>query len=187
VVICKLRPKAHILTHIRCHMNRARFVFETGVDVVVGTSSVLHKFSRGNDTAYVAKAAIEVANFNKSCRCKLRTLSATRTRATCTSSAGATHIDDASVLGRDERVGIVPLCGLVACLYAEYVTSKCYLPTLHTVESLIAEAFEVNVLFSNLITYVLRRLITQPSLTVCLSLVATSCSRTRLASTPSRS
>jgi homocitrate synthase len=78
--------------------------------------------------------------------------------------AGATHIDT-SVLGIGERVGITPLGGLVACLYAanpEYVMSKYNLPMLREVENLIAEAVEVNVPFSNPITYVPRRLVTRP-------------------------
>lgn len=71
--------------------------------------------------------------------------------------AGATHIDT-SVLGIGERVGITPLGGLVACLYAanpEYVKSKYNLPMLREIENLVAEAVEVNVPFMNPITYVL--------------------------------
>lgn len=70
--------------------------------------------------------------------------------------AGATHIDT-SVLGIGERVGITPLGGLVACLYAanpEYVKSKYNLPMLREIENLVAEAVEVNVPFMNPITYV---------------------------------
>jgi homocitrate synthase len=70
--------------------------------------------------------------------------------------AGATHIDT-SVLGIGERVGITPLGGLVACLYAanpEYVMGKYNLGMLREVENLVAEAVEVNVPFSNPITYV---------------------------------
>lgn len=74
----------------------------------------------------------------------------------CALEAGATHIDT-SVLGIGERVGITPLGGLVACLYAadpEYVKSKYNLPMLREIENLIAEAVEVNVPFMNPITYV---------------------------------
>ena len=70
--------------------------------------------------------------------------------------AGATHIDT-SVLGIGERVGITPLGGLVACLYAadpEYVKAKYNLPMLREIENLVAEAVEVNVPFMNPITYV---------------------------------
>ncbi|KAG8976145.1 mitochondrial Homoaconitase, partial [Tulasnella sp. 427] len=52
--------------------------------------------------------------------------------------AGVTHIDT-SVLGIGERVGITPLGGLVACLYAanpEYVKSKYNLPMLREIENL---------------------------------------------------
>ncbi|KAG9029667.1 mitochondrial Homoaconitase [Serendipita sp. 407] len=70
--------------------------------------------------------------------------------------AGATHIDT-SVLGIGERVGITPLGGLVACLYAanpEYVKAKYNLPMLREIENLVAEAVEVSVPFMNPITYV---------------------------------
>ena len=89
--------------------------------------------------------------------------------------AGATHIDTckscpaplgmltnelnfshAAVLGIGERVGITPLGGLVACLYAanpDYVKSKYNLAMLREIENLVAEAVEVNVPFSNPITY----------------------------------
>ncbi|KAI0363736.1 homocitrate synthase [Pilatotrama ljubarskyi] len=72
----------------------------------------------------------------------------------CALEAGATHIDT-SVLGIGERVGITPLGGLVACLYAanpEYVKSKYNLPMLREIENLVAEAVEVNVPFMNPIT-----------------------------------
>ncbi len=71
--------------------------------------------------------------------------------------AGATHIDT-SVLGIGERVGITPLGGLIACLYAadpEYVKAKYNLPMLREIENLVAEAVEVNVPFMNPITCVL--------------------------------
>jgi len=63
----------------------------------------------------------------------------------------------AAVLGIGERVGITPLGGLVACLYAanpDYVKSKYKLAMLREIENLVAEAVEVNVPFSNPITYV---------------------------------
>jgi homocitrate synthase len=62
-----------------------------------------------------------------------------------------------AVLGIGERVGITPLGGLVACLYAanpEYVKSKYNLAMLREIENLVAEAVEVNVPFSNPITCV---------------------------------
>ena len=63
----------------------------------------------------------------------------------------------AAVLGIGERVGITPLGGLIACLYAanpEYVKSKYNLPMLREIENLVAEAVEVNVPFMNPITCV---------------------------------
>ena len=89
----------------------------------------------------------------------------------CALEAGATHIDTCmfldlltgvlarclflAVLGIGERVGITPLGGLVACLYAanpEYVKAKYNLTMLREVENLVAEAVEVNVPFMNPIT-----------------------------------
>jgi hypothetical protein len=63
-----------------------------------------------------------------------------------------------AVLGIGERVGITPLGGLVACLYAanpDYVKSKYNLPMLREIENLVAEAVEVSVPFMNPITSVL--------------------------------
>ncbi|KAI9770735.1 MAG: Saccharopine dehydrogenase [Geoglossum simile] len=67
--ICKLKLKAKILTHIRCHMDDARIAVETGVDgvdVVIGTSSYLREHSHGKDMTYITNTAIEVINFVKS-------------------------------------------------------------------------------------------------------------------------
>jgi homocitrate synthase len=64
-------------------------------------------------------------------------------------------VDSAAVLGIGERVGITPLGGLIACLYAanpDYVKSKYNLPMLREIENLVAEAVEVNVPFMNPIT-----------------------------------
>jgi hypothetical protein len=61
-----------------------------------------------------------------------------------------------AVLGIGERVGITPLGGLVACLYAanpEYVKAKYNLGMLREIENLVAEAVEVNIPFMNPITY----------------------------------
>jgi homocitrate synthase len=89
----------------------------------------------------------------------------------CALEAGATHIDTCTslivfispfihcivlaVLGIGERVGITPLGGLVACLYAadrDYVMGKYNLGMLREIENLVAEAVEVNVPFMNPIT-----------------------------------
>lgn len=67
--ICKLGLRAKILTHIRCHMDDARVAVETGVDgvdVVIGTSQFLRKFSHGKDMNYIAKSAVEVIEYVKS-------------------------------------------------------------------------------------------------------------------------
>ena len=96
--------------------------------------------------------------------------------------AGATHIDTCTsldccqfrdtandrvaVLGIGERVGITPLGGLVACLYAanpEYVKSKYNLPMLREIENLVAEAVEVNIPFMNPITSAAPALVSTPN------------------------
>jgi len=67
--ICKLGLKAKILSHIRCHMTDASVGVETGVDglnVVIGTSSYLRKFSHGKDMDAIYKVAGEVVTFIKS-------------------------------------------------------------------------------------------------------------------------
>ncbi|KAJ1986159.1 homocitrate synthase lys21 [Dimargaris cristalligena] len=69
IAIANLGLKAKILTHTRCHMDDARIAVETGVDgldVVIGTSSLLREFSHGKDMDYIAKQATEVINFIKS-------------------------------------------------------------------------------------------------------------------------
>ena len=96
-----------------------------------------------------------------------------------------------AVLGIGERVGITTLGGLVACMYAanpEYVKSKYNLPMLREVENLVAEAVEVNVPFSNPVTYVLISSLhfhSRSRLTLRAAVIAPS--RTRPASTPRRS
>src|ERR1700761_5268484 len=95
-----------------------------------------------------------------------------------------------AVLGIGERVGITPLGGLVACLYAanpEYVKSKYKLGMLREIENLVAEAVEVNVPFSNPITYIYSLPLSIASGSLPLVSAATSHSPTRQAYTPRRS
>jgi len=69
-------------------------------------------------------------------------------------SAGATHVD-VSVLGIGERVGITPLGGLVARLYAlepDVVARKYRLGQLRELERLVARATGVEIPFNNCIT-----------------------------------
>ncbi len=68
--------------------------------------------------------------------------------------AGATHIDT-SVLGIGERVGITPLGGFIARMYAvdpERVKSKYNLPLLRDIENLVADIVGIQVPFNNYIT-----------------------------------
>ncbi|KAI5479898.1 homocitrate synthase [Pseudohyphozyma bogoriensis] len=67
--ICNMGLKCKVLTHIRCHMDDARIACETGVDgvdIVIGTSSFLRKYSHGKDITYIIKTAIEVIEYVKS-------------------------------------------------------------------------------------------------------------------------
>ncbi|KAK9718616.1 homocitrate synthase lys21 [Basidiobolus ranarum] len=73
--ICQLGLKAKILTHVRCHMDDARLAVDTGVDgldVVIGTSSFLRKFSHGKDMDYITQQATEVVNYIKSTGLEVR-------------------------------------------------------------------------------------------------------------------
>jgi homocitrate synthase len=67
--ICQLNLNAKILTHTRCHMDDARIAVETGVDgldIVIGTSSLLREFSHGKDMDYIIEHATEVIKFIQS-------------------------------------------------------------------------------------------------------------------------
>ncbi len=58
--------RAKTLTHIRCHMDDARRAVDTGVDgvdVVIGTSSFLRKFSHGLTIDQIVEKAQEVVPF----------------------------------------------------------------------------------------------------------------------------
>lgn len=60
--------RAKILTHIRCHMDDARRAVDTGVDgvdVVIGTSSFLRKFSHGLSIDQIVEKAQEVVPYLK--------------------------------------------------------------------------------------------------------------------------
>ncbi|NLG51509.1 MAG: homocitrate synthase [Chloroflexi bacterium] len=64
--IANLGLKAKILTHVRCTMEDARLAATTGVDgidVVIGTSSVLRQFSHGKDIPTIVRMAREVVSY----------------------------------------------------------------------------------------------------------------------------
>ncbi|MCE5259670.1 MAG: homocitrate synthase [Chloroflexi bacterium] len=65
-VITGLGLKAKILTHVRCTVEDAALAVDTGVtgiDVVIGTSSVLRKFSHGKDIPAIIAMACEVVDY----------------------------------------------------------------------------------------------------------------------------
>ena len=56
-------------TDVRCHMEDAKLAVKTGVDgldLVIGTSSLLREFSHGKDMTQITASAIEVINYVKS-------------------------------------------------------------------------------------------------------------------------
>ncbi|MBK8049964.1 MAG: homocitrate synthase [Anaerolineales bacterium] len=61
--------KTKILTHVRCHMDDAKLAVDTGadgIDVVIGTSSLLRQFSHGKDIPYIVDSAVAVIDYIKS-------------------------------------------------------------------------------------------------------------------------
>ena len=66
--ICGLGLRAKILTHIRCSLLDASEAVKlpvSGLDVVIGTSSLLRRFSHGKEIAEIVDLAIEVLSFIK--------------------------------------------------------------------------------------------------------------------------
>jgi homocitrate synthase len=64
--IANLGLKTKVLTHVRCHIDDARQAVDTGVDgvdVVIGTSSQLRKFSHGKSIEAIIELAQEVVTY----------------------------------------------------------------------------------------------------------------------------
>lgn len=64
--IAGLGLNAKILTHTRCHLKDARVAVDTGVDgvdIVIGTSSYLRKFSHGKSIEQIIDIALEVVSY----------------------------------------------------------------------------------------------------------------------------
>ncbi|MBN1874481.1 MAG: homocitrate synthase [Anaerolineae bacterium] len=67
--IAKLGLKCKILTHTRCRIEDAQIAIDTGVDgvdVVIGTSSMLRRFSHGKAIDEIIDMALEVVSFVRS-------------------------------------------------------------------------------------------------------------------------
>jgi len=65
-IVAGLGLKAGIITHIRCSMEDAKLASDTGVcgiDVVMGTSSVLRQFSHGKDIPAIIRMARDVVKY----------------------------------------------------------------------------------------------------------------------------
>ncbi len=66
--IASLNLKSKILTHIRCNLEDAKRAVATGVDgvdVVIGTSSLLREFGHGKTTEQIIELAIDVISWLK--------------------------------------------------------------------------------------------------------------------------
>lgn len=64
--IARLGLKTKVLTHVRCHLDDARYAVDTGVDgvdIVIGTSSQLRRFSHGKSIDVIIEMAQEVVSF----------------------------------------------------------------------------------------------------------------------------
>jgi len=67
--VCKLGLKCKVLTHIRCNINDAKVAVECGVDgvnVFIGTSQFMKRYSHGKDMSFITNAAIQVIEYVKS-------------------------------------------------------------------------------------------------------------------------
>jgi homocitrate synthase len=67
--VAKLGLNAKVLTHVRCHIDDARMAIDAGadgVDVVIGTSSMLREFSHGKEIDQIVELAQEVIAFVQS-------------------------------------------------------------------------------------------------------------------------
>lgn len=65
-VIAKLGLRTKVLTHVRCAMEDAKLALTTGVagiDLLIGTSSMLRQFSHGKDIPTIIRMAREVVSF----------------------------------------------------------------------------------------------------------------------------
>jgi len=64
--IARLGLKTRVLTHVRCTLSDARLAVQTGVDgidVLIGTSSMLREFSHGKDIPTIRRMAREVVSY----------------------------------------------------------------------------------------------------------------------------
>ncbi len=67
--IARLGLKAKLLTHTRCNVDDAKLAVDTGVDgvdVVIGTSSMLRQFSHGKSIPQIVDTALDVISYIKS-------------------------------------------------------------------------------------------------------------------------
>ncbi|KAI9734708.1 MAG: Saccharopine dehydrogenase [Claussenomyces sp. TS43310] len=149
-------------------MDDARIAVETGVDgvdVIIGTSSYLMEHSHGKDMTYITNTAIGFINFVKSHNIEIRFSSENSFRSNLVdllsiySTVDKIRVNRVGIadtkLGIDERNGITPLGGLMACMIVadrDYVLSKYKLHLLKDIEDLVAQAVEINILFNNYIT-----------------------------------
>jgi homocitrate synthase len=73
--IAGLGLKTRVITHIRCSLEDAKLAAGTGVkgiDVVIGTSSVLRQFSHGKDIPTIIRMARDVVSYIRDCGLEAR-------------------------------------------------------------------------------------------------------------------
>ncbi len=74
-IIADLSLKAKTLTHVRCHLDDAKYAVDTGVDgvnVVIGTSSQLREFSHGKTINQIIDLAQDVITYLKTQQVEVR-------------------------------------------------------------------------------------------------------------------
>lgn len=122
--IAGLGLKARILTHIRCAMGDAKLALDTGaagIDVVIGTSSVLRKFSHGKDIPTIARMAREVVSYLRDSGREVRF---------STEDSFRSNLDDILALYQEvdalgvNRVGIADTVGVATPSRVRQVVSK---------------------------------------------------------------
>lgn len=118
-------------------------VTRVGIADTVGSATPREVFDKICTLRKVVSCDIET-HFHNDTGCAIA-------NAYCALESGATHIDT-TVLGIGERNGITPLGGLLACLIVadrKYIMGKYRLDKLGILETLVAQAVEVEISFNN--------------------------------------
>lgn len=114
--IASLGLRAKVVTHIRCGMPDAELAVQAGVDgidVVIGTSSVLRQFSNGEDIPTIVRRAREVVSYIRDHGLEVRLSTEDSFRSDIDDILGI--YEEADALGVD-RVGIADTVGIATPL-----------------------------------------------------------------------